>query len=90
MRPRPTIMSIKTSVAAATPASPASEGCCGCCGLAVAASPDGRLAIAYRTANDSVHRDMNLIFKAARVWRPSLFQFTVPGRSGVATTTESG
>ena len=31
-----------------------------------------------------------LIFKAARVWRPSLFQFTVPGRSGVATTTESG
>jgi branched-chain amino acid transport system permease protein len=31
-----------------------------------------------------------LIVKAARVWRPSLFQFTLPGRSGVTTTTEPG
>jgi branched-chain amino acid transport system permease protein len=29
-----------------------------------------------------------LIFKAARVWRPSLFQLNVPGRSGVTTSTE--
>jgi branched-chain amino acid transport system permease protein len=31
-----------------------------------------------------------LIFKAARVWRPSLFQFTLPGRSGATPTTEPG
>jgi branched-chain amino acid transport system permease protein len=31
-----------------------------------------------------------LIVKAARVWRPRLFQFTIPGRSGVTTTTEPG
>lgn len=31
-----------------------------------------------------------LIFKAARAWRPGLFQLRPPARSGVATTTEPG
>jgi branched-chain amino acid transport system permease protein len=31
-----------------------------------------------------------LIFKAARTWRPGLFQLRPPARSGVATTTEPG
>ena len=31
-----------------------------------------------------------LIVKAARVWRPRLFQFSIPGRPSVTTTPESG
>ncbi len=44
-----------------TAASPAGSGACGCCGLSALASTDGRVHILFRTANDLVHRDMELL-----------------------------
>lgn len=59
------------------PEQPATEegGCCGCCGMRAFAGRDGRLYLLYRSATDTVHRDMYLLvsqqgaadFKSSRI-----------------------
>lgn len=46
--------------------SPASSGACGCCGMAALATRRGDLYVMYRTARETVHRDMNLLVSTDR------------------------
>jgi hypothetical protein len=49
------------SFAREVPISPAALGACGCCGMRAFADQRGTLFILYRTAAESVHRDMTLL-----------------------------
>ncbi len=42
-------------------ATDATTGACGCCGMRLFAAPDGSLYGMYRTADQVIHRDMNLL-----------------------------
>ena len=46
-----------------TPEQPAtqSDGCCACCGMRAFAGRDGRLYLLFRSASETVHRDMFLL-----------------------------
>jgi hypothetical protein len=46
---------------AETPVSPAELGACGCCGMGALSDDAGHLFLLYRTARETVHRDMYLL-----------------------------
>lgn len=43
------------------PAFDESTGCCGCCGMRAMADDEGTLLVLYRSAEETVHRDMHLL-----------------------------
>ncbi|MGI8958629.1 MAG: sialidase family protein [Bryobacteraceae bacterium] len=44
-----------------TPVSPGGLGACGCCGMSALADRDGNLYLLYRSARETIHRDMYLL-----------------------------
>jgi hypothetical protein len=44
-----------------TPVSPAELGACGCCGMGALADAEGNLYLLYRSARETIHRDMYLL-----------------------------
>lgn len=54
------------SFAAEVAVSPAELGACGCCGMGALADKKGNLYLLYRTARETVHRDMYLLMSQDR------------------------
>jgi hypothetical protein len=48
------------------PVSPQTSGACGCCGMGALADKEGTVYLSYRTARESVHRDMYLLVSRDR------------------------
>jgi hypothetical protein len=46
--------------------SPQTNGACGCCGMGALADKEGTVYLSYRTARESVHRDMSLLVSRNR------------------------